>query len=73
LPNWLNLDKENISLSGTPPKDAVNQNITISVTVIETGEPSIDRRLVNLGLLNSSPLVRLKFCTVSFAELAEPG
>ena len=32
LPNWLNLDKENISLSGTPPKDAVNQNITISVT-----------------------------------------
>lgn len=32
LPDWLKLDKDNISLSGTPPKDAVNQNITIAVT-----------------------------------------
>ncbi|KAJ6142655.1 hypothetical protein N7471_002108 [Penicillium samsonianum] len=32
LPNWLKLDKDNISLSGTPPKNAVNQNITIAVT-----------------------------------------
>lgn len=32
LPNWLKLDKENISLSGTPPRNAVNQNITIAVT-----------------------------------------
>lgn len=32
LPNWLKLDKDNISLSGTPPKDAVNQNITIAIT-----------------------------------------
>jgi axial budding pattern protein 2 len=32
LPDWLDLDEDNISLSGTPPNDAVNQNITISVT-----------------------------------------
>ncbi|KAJ5129266.1 uncharacterized protein N7515_005305 [Penicillium bovifimosum] len=32
LPDWLKLDKENVSLSGTPPNDAVNQNITIAVT-----------------------------------------
>ncbi|KAJ5951381.1 uncharacterized protein N7479_009794 [Penicillium vulpinum] len=32
LPDWLKLDKDNIALSGTPPKDAVNQNITIAVT-----------------------------------------
>ncbi|KGO71533.1 hypothetical protein PITC_051740 [Penicillium italicum] len=32
LPDWLKLDKENISLSGTPPRNAVNQNITIAVT-----------------------------------------
>ncbi|KAJ5772873.1 hypothetical protein N7457_007769 [Penicillium paradoxum] len=32
LPGWLKLNKDNISLSGTPPKDAVNQNITIAVT-----------------------------------------
>ncbi|KAI3146087.1 hypothetical protein CBS147325_4833 [Penicillium roqueforti] len=32
LPNWLKLDKDNISLSGTPPNNAVNQNITIAVT-----------------------------------------
>ncbi|KAJ5549808.1 hypothetical protein N7535_002250 [Penicillium sp. DV-2018c] len=32
LPDWLKLDKEYVSLSGTPPRDAVNQNITIAVT-----------------------------------------
>ncbi|CAI7583155.1 unnamed protein product [Penicillium glandicola] len=32
LPYWLNLDKDNVSLSGMPPKNAVNQNITIAVT-----------------------------------------
>ncbi|CAG8045240.1 unnamed protein product [Penicillium salamii] len=32
LPDWLKLDKENISLSGTPPNDAVNENITIAVS-----------------------------------------
>ncbi|KAJ5589445.1 hypothetical protein N7537_012123 [Penicillium hordei] len=32
LPDWLKLDKDNISLSGTPPDNAVNQNITIAVT-----------------------------------------
>lgn len=32
LPDWLTMDKDNISLSGTPPKNAVNQNITILVT-----------------------------------------
>ncbi|KAJ5466916.1 hypothetical protein N7475_004668 [Penicillium sp. IBT 31633x] len=32
LPDWLKLDKDKISLSGTPPKNAVNQNITVAVT-----------------------------------------
>ncbi|CAG8035767.1 unnamed protein product [Penicillium salamii] len=32
LPDWLKLDKDNISLSGTPPNDAVNENITIAVS-----------------------------------------
>jgi axial budding pattern protein 2 len=32
LPDWLTMDEYNISLSGTPPKDAVNQNITITAT-----------------------------------------
>lgn len=32
LPDWLSLDEDNVSLSGTPPKDAVNQNITITAT-----------------------------------------
>jgi axial budding pattern protein 2 len=32
LPDWLTMDKDNISLSGTPPKNAVNQNITIIAT-----------------------------------------
>ncbi|KAJ5494709.1 hypothetical protein N7463_010796 [Penicillium fimorum] len=32
LPDWLELDEDNISLSGTPPNNAVNQNITIAVT-----------------------------------------
>lgn len=31
-PDWLTVDNETISLSGTPPKDAVNENVTISVT-----------------------------------------
>ncbi|PWY81814.1 transmembrane glyco protein [Aspergillus heteromorphus CBS 117.55] len=31
-PSWLSLDKETISLSGTPPADATDQNVTISVT-----------------------------------------
>ncbi|KAJ5167652.1 uncharacterized protein N7482_003246 [Penicillium canariense] len=31
LPDWLILEDDSISLSGTPPKDAVNQNITITV------------------------------------------
>ncbi|KAJ5353352.1 hypothetical protein N7452_002326 [Penicillium brevicompactum] len=32
LPDWLKLDKDNVSLSGTPPSDAVNENITIAVS-----------------------------------------
>lgn len=32
IPDWLSLDDDTISLSGTPPKDAVNQNITITAT-----------------------------------------
>lgn len=31
LPDWLSLDGTTISLSGTPPNDAVDQNITITV------------------------------------------
>ncbi|KAJ5893830.1 hypothetical protein N7495_005521 [Penicillium taxi] len=31
LPDWLSLNNSTLSLSGTPPKDAVNQNITITV------------------------------------------
>ncbi|KAJ5131765.1 hypothetical protein N7448_005923 [Penicillium atrosanguineum] len=32
LPGWLTMDEDRISLSGTPPKNAVNQNITILAT-----------------------------------------
>lgn len=32
LPDWLSLNDTTISLGGTPPKDAVNQNISITVT-----------------------------------------
>lgn len=32
LPDWLTLDKATISFNGTPSDDAVNQNITITVT-----------------------------------------
>ncbi|PYH95838.1 hypothetical protein BO71DRAFT_439994 [Aspergillus ellipticus CBS 707.79] len=31
-PDWLSLDKKTMSLSGTPPADATDQNVTISVT-----------------------------------------
>lgn len=31
LPEWVSMDNDSLSLSGTPPKDAVNQNITIAV------------------------------------------
>lgn len=30
-PDWVSLDKDSISISGTPPDDAVNENVTISV------------------------------------------
>lgn len=30
-PDWVSLDKDSISISGTPPGDAVNGNVTISV------------------------------------------
>ncbi|KAJ6150834.1 hypothetical protein N7470_007428 [Penicillium chermesinum] len=32
LPDWLSMDHQSMSLSGTPPKNATNQNITITVT-----------------------------------------
>ncbi|PYH40628.1 putative transmembrane glycoprotein [Aspergillus saccharolyticus JOP 1030-1] len=32
FPKWLALNKETISLSGTPPADAADQNVTITVT-----------------------------------------
>ncbi|KAJ5872264.1 uncharacterized protein N7529_004617 [Penicillium soppii] len=50
LPDWLNLDEENVSLSGTPPKDAVNQNITIAVTDSFQNEAQLMVRLEFLKL-----------------------
>ena len=33
-PDWVSLNKSSISISGTPPSDAVNENVTISVSDI---------------------------------------
>ncbi|KAJ5691454.1 hypothetical protein N7488_012189 [Penicillium malachiteum] len=32
LPDWLSIDNKTLSLSGTPPKNAINQNITLTIT-----------------------------------------
>jgi axial budding pattern protein 2 len=48
LPDWLSLDKNSISLIGTPPKTAVNQNITITVTDTYQDQAKL---MVRLGFL----------------------
>ena len=50
LPDWLELDEDNVSLSGTPPKDAVNHNITIAVTNSYQDEAQLMVRLEFLKL-----------------------
>lgn len=50
LPDWLSLDDNSISLSGTPPKDAVNQNITITATDIYQDEAQLMVRLAFMEL-----------------------
>lgn len=50
LPDWLSLEKNSISLIGTPPKDAVNQNITITVTDSYHDETKLMVRLEFLQL-----------------------
>ncbi|KAJ5777186.1 hypothetical protein N7520_000432 [Penicillium odoratum] len=51
LPDWLSMDNNSIALSGTPPKDAVNQNITITVTDAYSDQAAIMVRLDFLKLL----------------------
>jgi axial budding pattern protein 2 len=50
LPDWLKLDQDSISLNGTPPQDAVNQNITIAVTNSYQDEAQLMVRLEFLKL-----------------------
>lgn len=50
LPDWLSLEKNSISLIGTPPKDAVNQNITLTVTDSYHDEAKLMVRLEFLKL-----------------------
>ncbi|KAJ5802353.1 uncharacterized protein N7503_004803 [Penicillium pulvis] len=50
LPDWLSMDNDSISLSGTPPKDAVNQNITITVTDTYSDQAALMVRLDFLKL-----------------------
>ncbi|KAJ5493452.1 hypothetical protein N7539_002198 [Penicillium diatomitis] len=50
VPDWLTLDKQSISLIGTPPRSAVNQNITITATDIYHDEAKILVRLEFLEL-----------------------
>ncbi|KAJ5112197.1 hypothetical protein N7532_000242 [Penicillium argentinense] len=45
LPDWLTLDDDTLSISGTPPKNAVNQNITISATDAYSDEAKLMVRL----------------------------
>lgn len=44
-PNWLKLDHDTISLSGTAPEDAGNENITITVTDVYQDTATLDIRL----------------------------
>lgn len=50
LPDWLTLDNATISLSGTPTQDAVNQNVTITVTDTYQDEAELMVRLEFLKL-----------------------
>lgn len=50
LPDWLSMDNDSISLSGTPPKNAVNQNITITVTDTYSDQAALMVRLDFLKL-----------------------
>jgi axial budding pattern protein 2 len=64
LPDWLSLDKNSISLIGTPPKDAVNQNITITVTDTYRDEAKLMVRLQFLELF----LETVKGCEATVGE-----
>ncbi|KAL1985115.1 hypothetical protein VTN96DRAFT_8244 [Rasamsonia emersonii] len=44
-PNWLKLDHDTISLSGTAPEDAGNENITVTVTDVYQDTATLDIRL----------------------------
>ncbi|KAJ5587887.1 uncharacterized protein N7459_003652 [Penicillium hispanicum] len=50
LPSWLSLDNDSLSLSGTPPKDAVNKNVTITVTDTYQNQAKLMVRLQFLKL-----------------------
>lgn len=64
LPDWLSMDKNSISLIGTPPKDAVNQNITITVTDTYHDEAKLMVRLEFLELF----LETVKGCEATIGE-----
>jgi axial budding pattern protein 2 len=44
-PGWLKLDNDTISLSGTAPEDAGNENVTVTVTDIYQDTTTLDIRL----------------------------
>ncbi|KAL1964308.1 hypothetical protein VTN77DRAFT_7128 [Rasamsonia byssochlamydoides] len=44
-PGWLTLDNDTISLSGTAPEDAGNENITVTVTDVYQDTATLDIRL----------------------------
>lgn len=54
LPDWLSMDNETISLSGTPPKNAINQNITVTVTDTFSDQAELMVRLNFLKLFLES-------------------
>lgn len=58
LPSWLTLDQQTISLSGTPPLDATNQNITIMVVDIhgDTANTTVNLQLSALFTTSLSPV-----------------
>ncbi|KAJ5946725.1 hypothetical protein N7454_003564 [Penicillium verhagenii] len=64
LPEWLSMDNNSISLSGTPPKDAVNQNITITVTDTYSDQASLLVRLDFLKLF----LETIEGCEATIGE-----
>ncbi|KAJ5113023.1 hypothetical protein N7456_001557 [Penicillium angulare] len=50
LPDWLSMNNDSISLSGTPPKNAVNQNITVTITDTYSDQAALMVRLDFLEL-----------------------